>query len=1400
MASSSSFHPVLAAMLEEFETKEPIARIEQVYQFDAPASNNWFRQYLCQGKHKYHIKHNVATRHTGGVLGIDVIKRIIVKRFGRQILAEYASHVGTGGIEVSRLSESQVREALNVEEQVLKLELPNRQGWSDYQHAALNYALIEFCKFNRGMVYQAANACFIIKSHHSNGARTALGAFIHSLSTTNIDVQQYLSSMLNGTVKGAMGKELEESLQANGYIVAHYDFSLPIGKDKDGNDIFLSDAGTDGGALISVDPDADMEGQGRAFFVEDLFDNDISGGTFKGADWRANVWVDKWGEIWVPNKVGFNKKNLLKVFLNDINKPKCGAKKLLELKDYQIGKAKIIHQPVYGWFIVNVEKEEDISYSFQEMPYWVTRSQASSHGIETAQKLAWKHWNKISAEDEVALKKLLKTEDSSLFGKWITSNPHSVTSRIVSTGGITYKLKTKKVRGNKLIPIGLTLVDESHKGLRKVIHKRYPILMCWGLTVNYSMSLSTLREYANMDLNDQRLHNLLSALKVKAGRRLIEGIDDKYDTSYLNDVESLRSRLVLLSVSMVSVPEIKTAQCFVALQDGIARNEDHDGDSTVCDSNSHMVKEYEAIEDTWTPLEEARQELPKESQLNYASENDEFLLIQLADGTKILNPKGMRFFDMCNELYTDDNAEKLKICVEVLSVDPQGPTGLFSNVGVEVFSRIKFKEVLKEGTNFKENFTKFVGSTRMKVDYTKIEPEDDQSWDMFKLWVVIAACVQLSIDWQKRAYRLMLLEHYKEMYEALKKGVKAFTDYLATMESTMQVGKRKMKVLHSNRCYNPEIIYGWVRQEISKWYNEEDKTVNKTVCAWKQDRYGGWSNWDDSLNLSCYNESRFKNSLKFIVPFLDYVELYTTKGLLTLRKIIGSELVLKDEFSKQEIAKIRTHINLCHVYMAQYFDEVDSHSLRKINPIKKMKFIFDFFNIDLDDINNERSFNFIIGQVDCKDYSLQDFLKVLTVEKQEYKNNDLLVKLLLDGLVKQESLTETDENRLKIIKYSEELFSEEYMKSLHSCDQLTNGTQVPRNGEDWSSQWKNWQTIANHLESNLSDYMNAIVSKVNEILVSDPSFYDFDLFNACTKSYIRSMETARFMVSSTCGTIKENGERFLNICPHYWIKKKGSCLEDSNGNFLQPEFKLMDRYQILSNVFKSQHPVGIYWNSFAKVGFLKAEPSRTLSYLFIRKLLKDNCLVSSSSVFSSTGAKSAEAVDYATSLKDLKERQRLLNHCGSLIPATDTFSLLNKEVVLPFSDDGTIQVIESLVNLSSLIESTNFVKWLEVLLSDIDWSVLNSFNDFVTNYQDANPEDANIVNSMFDYYEGFELDDYWICLLPKKKIFDDNKYHKDANVRKERAKNKIHALRNHLHFLKQVSQITKANWYHSFGY
>jgi len=466
-----------------------------------------------------------------------------------------------------------------------------------------------------------------------------------------------------------------------------------------------------------------------------------------------------------------------------------------------------------------------------------------------------------------------------------------------------------------------------------------------------------------------------------------------------------------------------------------------------------------------------------------------------------------------------------------------------------------------------------------------------------------------------------------------------------------------------------------------------------------------------------------------------------------------------------------------------------------------MKFILDFFDIDLDAVNNEQTFDFVIGQVNCKDYGLQDFLKLLTVEKQEYKNNDLLVKLVLDGLVKQESLTETDESRLQLIKYSEELFAEEYMKSLHSCDQLTNGSQVPGNGEDWSTQWKNWQVIANHLESNLSDYISSIANKANNILVEDLSYYDFDLLNACTKSYIRSMETARFMVSSTCGTIKEDGQRFLNICPHYWIRKNGdSFLEDSNGNFLQPELALMNRYQILSNVFKSQHPIGLHWNSFVRVGFLKPEPSRTLSYLFITRLLKHNCLVSSSSVFSSSGAKSVEAVDYATSFTDLSERQRLLNHCGSLIPATNTFPLLNKEVVLPFSDDDTIQVIESLVNLSSLIEATNFVEWLEILLSDIDWQVLNSFQSFVESYQYSNPEDADVVNLMFDYYEGFELHESWVCLLPKKKVFDDNKYHKDANVRKERAKNKIHALRNHLHFLKQVSQITKHNWYHSLGY
>ena len=89
MASSNFIHPTLKKMLDETST-DFISRYLSVVQFDAPAANNIMKFIAGKNGHtKYACKMESTTRPSGGILGIDVIERIIVKRFGQQILKDY---------------------------------------------------------------------------------------------------------------------------------------------------------------------------------------------------------------------------------------------------------------------------------------------------------------------------------------------------------------------------------------------------------------------------------------------------------------------------------------------------------------------------------------------------------------------------------------------------------------------------------------------------------------------------------------------------------------------------------------------------------------------------------------------------------------------------------------------------------------------------------------------------------------------------------------------------------------------------------------------------------------------------------------------------------------------------------------------------------------------------------------------------------------------------------------------------------------------------------------------------------------------------------------------------------------------------------------------------------------
>ena len=1401
MASSNFTHPTLQKLLDE-TTTDFISRYLSVVQFHAPAANNIMK--FIAGKNgytKYACSIESTTRASGGILGIDVIERIIVKRFGQQILQDYAAHVGQKGISVEKLSDAQALEALKLSNQVEYIELPSRQGWSQAQHDALNHALVEHCRTVKGMVYQNANACFIIKSHHNNGARTALGRFIHHLANTNIDVQQYVSSLLNATAKNtATNKHLTDSLQSDGIVVAHYDFSLPIGKDENGVDIYLPDAGTDGGSIITATDSDINEGQSRFFMIDDLFDDKPSrvSGMFKGFTARALVKIDPTtGEIFTPRKKGYDNPNLQAVMLEDVNKPKCQAKNILDMKGYQLGFARIINSQVYGWFIVDVTNSERISFSFQETPYHESGYAQNVLGYNVD---AWQKWNQLSEKDSDALAKLFPNVDRKFFkdARSLLNNPSSTISRIATTNGMTEELITKKVRGNNRLPLGVTIIGTTgRKGksdltnqtwelpadmqLQKVVHKRYPIIYPWALTVNMALTIPKLKSLVEgkilvktdidkvdlrdctkdqlitlngigeskakaiiewrkdnpVDLNkltdipyvtdrfllknqdliltksdldnlyyladskDQKafddLNELYQWCQQKAVERLLPA-DKDYCQKHLASLDAFKARLNELLVSLSAVPSTAfNATCFVSPQDSIDRNEDHDGDSTVCDTNPHWVNTYTAVEEDWVRAKKIRNEPPKDTQIKWDDFNNHFLLITI-DGVKSLHPKGMRFYDMCHDVsfYTDTRSNKLRKCVEALSVDPQGPTGLFSNVGIEVFSRIHWKEGEEKTKKLSNGYT---------WTYKKKVPRDEVSEKLFKLFVVIGACIQLSIDWQKRAYRLMLLEHYEEMYEALLQGKDKFEDYLADMESKMQVGKRKLPVLAANRCYNPEVVYGWVRDSFEEIY---DTKVYNGVCEWKQASDGTfkWCKFDGDYNfaLSTYNESKFKDSLKSLRPFIEGVESWLVNKSKTMIDSLSSSIDMSS-IPPEQLEVFVNSFGLVHHQMALHFSEIETVKLSKVNAIKKLKFILKTYGITIDDliesVEGNHRFNLVSGNIHFSNIDLNGFLWILSNQKRNHKSEATLYEIVLEGLVKHLTLNDVEEGDSWLLTEADTQIGHLVRYAYQKVGLTLNGA-VPCNGFHWRDVWKMWSQLSNAVKAAKDTYFSQILTYIDKLEQMGKSLSDAACDVALAK-YRKVLATCLFMASNSRGNVTlRDSTRLMKTVPHYWNIKK-IPVEHRSNLLIQNDFNpdgspcyqtksdAVRKYHVLSNMFQSQHPNGVYHNSFLRNGALVPVASKTAAWVTLDALLRQDHLVSGRSCGIPT-LRNSEVFNTYFNTRDMKDRNRFWKEVGKAKPVVYNSSLfLLEDIHCPITDWSKVHYI---CELSALVNKTFFMQFM----------------------------------------------------------------------------------------------------------
>ena len=1512
MASSNFIHPTLQKMLDE-TTTDFISRYLSVVQFNAPAANN-IMKFLAgkNGYTKYACTMESTTRASGGVLGIDVIERIIVKRFGQQILEDYAAHVGTNGIEVKNLSDAQALEALKLSDQVKYIELPSRQGWSQAQHDALNHALIEHCRTVKGMVYQNANACFIIKSHHNNGSKTALGRFINHLANTNIDVQQYVSSLLNATAKNkATTLHLTDSLQSDNIVVAHYDFSLPIGKDENGVDIYLPDAGTDGGSIITAtDLTGDMnEGQSRFFMIDDLFSDEPKriSGMFKGFTARALVKINPdTGEIFTPRKTGYDDPSLKAVMLEDIHKPKCQAKNVLDMKSYGTGFARIINIEVYGWFIVDVTNSERISFSFQETPYHEAshRCNVLDHNVH-----AWGKWNQLSEKDSDALTKLFPDVDPSFFSdaRSLLNNPSSAISRIATTNGMTEELITKKVRGNNRLPLGVTIIGATGKKgqlnlttqkwelpadmqLQKVVHKRYPIIYPWALTVNMALTIPKLkslvegkmlvktdinkidlrdctkdqlitlngigeskaeviiewRKNNSVDLNKltdipyltnnflsrnedliltksdldnlyylaedkhkkafNDLNELYQWCQQKAVERLLPA-DKDYCQKHLASLDAFKARLNELLVSLSAVPSTRfNATCFVSPQDGIDRNEDHDGDSTVCDTNPHWVNIYSTVEAEWVKANKVRNELPKKSQIKWDDFSNDFLLINI-DGVKSLHPKGMKFYDMCHDIsfYTNTQSNKLSKCVEALSVDPQGPTGLFSNVGIEVFSRIHWKEG-EEKT--KQLFNGYTWSYKEKV------PKDNTSIKLFKLFVVIGALIQLSIDWQKRAYRVMLLENYEEMYEALLQGKDKFEEYLADMESKMQVGKRKLPVLAANRCYNPEVVYGWVRQSIGAIYG--NIKAYDGICEWKQSRDGSfkWCKFDGdhSYALSFYNESKFKDSLKSLKPFIKGVEEYLVNKSSSMIDALGSAIDMNN-ISSYDLEVFVNSFGLVHHQMALHFSEIETVKLSKVNAIKKLKFILKTYGITIDDligsVEGNHRFNLVSGNIRFSNLDLNGFLWILSNQKRNHKSEATLYEIVLEGLVKHLTLNDVEEGDAWLLTEADTQIGHLVRYAYQQVGLTLNGV-VPRNGFHWRDVWKMWSQLADVVKAAEDTYQGQILDYIEKLEEIDKNFSDAACHVAFAK-YQKILATCLFMASNSRGnvTLRDNN-RLMKTIPHYWnvnniaVEERGNWLiqngtkRDGNPSY-QTKSDAVKKYHVLSNMFQSQHPNGVYHNSFLRNGALVPVASKTAAWVTLDALLRQDHLVSSRSCGIPT-LRNSEVFNQYFNTEDMKDRNRFWKDVGKAKPVEYNSSLfLLEDIYCPTTDWNKVHYI---CELSALVNQTYFSQFMR------DFFELNpnlnrelTFDKFMDEYH-------TWITSVQEDFPNVHLPDkecYDICKSANSSLFVANNLNWDRTwslvpnrnlFTKYNGNDLLKQLKYHYYFLREIKGF--ASDYYSF--
>lgn len=856
----------------------------------------------------------VTTRNAGGMRGVAIIERAL----GQKESAKWRQKLWTAAGYGSKFSMTENSEWLDLQKSVIYLELPSMQGASDDEKQQQAALLAEFASQHKVAIFQGANSAIGVKMFSSdakNAKRTCLSLLLEDLGGGCIEVQQYLMSVINACLAHPLG-ELGQSLQSQDAKVLAYDFSKPIGTrevsyyDMAGNPqvkqhhIYLSDAGCDGASLISDTIRLLGEiggGQSRGFVPD--------GGTIKGTTWAGNYRsLRKETLISGTALTGFGivestfkGEDSQECLILDLSMFKAGLKDhpaVKACKKAPDGVGVEIPEDLFVWFIVSqrgkTSETGTMASSFQETPWRDKADVKSAEEMEEDLK-EWMGSLSCPKQAEQLAKTIHEIEARARHKEGdveitpvsllrpLVQSVDSRFSRAASSGEFE-KAIIAKVRGNVLVPAGCSVISTDANYGRKletlgdVAHKRSPQVTPFCHSANVSLTLPLLAAFyaghgaAGFDWDEDLLRCMNRIGKADLARhltgthQLAANANESVDCTFREVVEVVLDRhnwtvetrrfrankpmtadetierLLSLAISMEGVARFRH-QFFANPECGRDRQEDHDGDDTVCDATPDIVTLHYQLEEKWSIAPRVCVELPKGSAMSWRNER---LKVSYVDNEgavqEMLNPKGMTLSEMYPDVDAFNVGPRLRLILSVTTVDPQGPTGLWSNVAGDCFARIKWE---------KDDQGRIIGPT----EATK---------RIFWLWIICAACIQLSIDWQKRAYELFLLQDWEALaklfLEAGEKGESISMESIqalgvADLDTNIVVWGFEVPLLASNWCFNPDVVYGFVTETL-RGIQDDDSLK---VCTWKQGRDGTWRPPSEILpQMEYYNaETRF---------------------------------------------------------------------------------------------------------------------------------------------------------------------------------------------------------------------------------------------------------------------------------------------------------------------------------------------------------------------------------------------------------------------------------------------------------------------------------------------------------------------------------------------------------------